>query len=1110
MGKASSILWRGVILITAGLTTVHLAARHIDVQRLSIESGLSHPTIYAVIQDARGLLWFGSPNGVNIYDGYGFLPFQQDVLAEMDEAELNTSELFIDREGRIWIGTWGAGLLCYEPESGRLRTFLHDPADASSLSHNRIQTIFQDSQGRIWIGTNGGGLNLYLPETASFQHWSERNSGLLNSRIWCILEGIDGNLWLGTSLGLHRFVVEEETFESYRAGLGGHGLSHDEVRCMARGADDRLWVGTRKGLNRFDPMSGQFEGFFFDANAPEFLVSDFINELFLDEQQRLWIGTIAGVTVWRDEPKKATPTALFHTLEDVDVRAICVDQSGVVWVGSRNTGVYKLQFLPFDHHNRMRGTALPDDYVTAFAMGSDPDHLWVGTTGGLARWHRVTGKVRTYEHNPARPQSLGHSDVFALFIDRADTLWVGLASYGLDRFNPSDGTFAHFRHDPNADSSLSSDQVRVIFEDSQQRLWIGTNRGLNHMQRQNNTFEVYRHDPKQANSLSDDSVRAIYEDRSKRLWVGTVNGLNRMQTGMLGFRRYQRQEGNANSLSNNRIRTIYESGQQPGVLWIGTGRGGLNRFDVVTETFTRYRERDGLPHNTVYGIVGDERGHLWLSTFGGLCRFDPLTERFERFDVSDGLQDIQFNRGAYFRAPDGQMFFGGLDGFNAFYPQEIQPNPYPPPVIVTAMTRDNQTFYLPDFPNDTLVVDHGSRDLGLEFAALSFQNPADNRYAYRFSESDPWIQLGHRRYLTLAELSPGQYNLQVRAANNDGVWNDSPYALRLHVAPPPWRTPMALLLYVLLALALGLLIHFWRLKRLERRRHLLETIVTERTRELTEKNAAILQRQNQLVTQEKMASLGMLTAGVAHEIRNPLNFVNNFALSSAELCRELRDELHDGDQAAMVGQLLADLEKNVVLIEKHGAKANAIVQSMTELARGDASEPERIDLNSLVEKYADVTFAGERARFGSVNIQFVKELADDLPNLAAVPQSLSRVLINLLKNAMDALRERVAAELAADNDGYRPRLVLQTRRVDRGVELSIWDNGTGIPHENLDKIFNPFFTTKPTGTGNLGLGLSISYEIVANQHGGELRVETEPGRYTRTIIWLPEPNGTEA
>jgi streptogramin lyase/tRNA A-37 threonylcarbamoyl transferase component Bud32 len=477
------------------------------------------------------------------------------------------------------------------------------------------------------------------------------------------------------------------------------------------------------------------------------------------------------------------------------VQSIYRDKSGILWVGT-DSGLNKFdkKRRRFGHCKMEPGNAnsLSDNKVWSICKDRK-GYVWVGTEGGL---DRMGNKCIHIELG-----SPGTRRIYSIHEDRRGILWIGTVGDGLYRFHTEKGTRKHYKHNAEKRGTLSDDNINTICEDSTGTLWFGTRNGLNRFEPKTETFDCYKKSenlPEKIGpfSLSDNCISKIYEDQSHVLWIGTRNGLSRFYRESETFYHWRKEPGDPGSLSNNIITAICED--KKGVLWIGTHGGGLNRFDRERKAFEHYLEKDGLPNKIINGILEDKEGNLWLSTNKGISRFDPKSEHFKNYDMWDGLQDNEFNGGAYFKSDDGKMFFGGSNGFNAFYPDEIEDNPHVPPIVITDFQILNEPVKIgSNSPlkhsitgTKEIVLSHKDNVFSFEFAALDFSNPRKNRYLYKMEGFDrDWNERDStRRFVTYTNLDPGKYVFRVRGSNNDGVWNKKGTAVKIIITPPFWKT----------------------------------------------------------------------------------------------------------------------------------------------------------------------------------------------------------------------------------------------------------------------------------------------------------------------------------
>lgn len=827
------------------------AGEMVPFERFTEKQGLSHRVIYSIIQDRAGFLWISGEGGLNKFDGYQFTLFKHDPLNPNSPSSNDIGALCEDRDGIIWMATWGGGVNRFDPDSVSFRHFKHDPNDPRSLSDDRVQSIFQDSKGRLWFGTYRGGLNLMRPDQQSFirfQNNPDDRTSLSHNRVWSICEDSAGYIWIGTSNGLNRLQPETGHIDHFMPDPADpKSICHNQVQGLHVTRDGRLWVATFDGLNVIDPLNLEagFKCYQHDPGDPHSLSHNVTYSIFEDHAGTIWIGTNFG-GINRFDPETGHFTAFEHdpannqSLSHNDVRAIYEDRSHNLWVGTRGGGLNKTDLKPrkFIHYEYRHETPHTLSYPLVHAVFEDRDrNLWVGTDGGgldllpAAENTFLTAEMERFIHfqaDPSDPNSLCNDRIRTIVQDTTGALWIGTYNGGLNRLNfrnndPSqteNARFMLFYPDRNNPFSLSHYRIHSLLLDRSGTLWVGTDRGLDQLIISTKPpyyrFKHHRHDPNDSNTLSHDSVIAIHEDRAGDLWVGTWGGgLNHcvMSTDSLGHRHIERiihypgQPDHPNSLIHGEVQTIYEDSSE--MLWIGT-RGGLNKFDRATGRFTAYTERDGLPSNEIVGILEDDQHRLWLSTIKGLTRFDPVTGIFRNFDVEDGLQGNEFYRGATFENQRGEFFLGGLNGLNRFHPDHVRDNPYIPPVVLTSFRifdREVSAGAIALHKTSVLNLDYDDSFFSFEFAALDFTQPLKNRYAYRLAGFDEgWIYSGSRRYVSYTNLDGGHYTLYVKGSNNDQIWNNVGLTLEIHIAPPFWQRWWFYLLEVAMGIGLVLLL----------------------------------------------------------------------------------------------------------------------------------------------------------------------------------------------------------------------------------------------------------------------------------------------------------------
>jgi PAS domain S-box-containing protein len=839
---------------------------------ITTADGLSEGRVWGIIQDRRGFLWFTSLDGINRYDGHEFKVYKYDPRNPNSPKSTLYRRVLEDSRGMLWFGSVAQGLSRFDPETEQWTNFRHDPQDPHSLSGDAIWAIAEDTQGDLWIGTEANGLDRFDYETGQFtryEHDPDDPNSLSANQALAVEVDRSGAVWVGTQYGgLNRFDPETGQWTHYRHDPDDpHSLSYDHILALYEDRSGVLWIGTfGGGLDRFDenaPGEGTFSHYQNDPEDPSSLSHNQVISIHQDRSGTLWVGTFGGglnQLVPDGAEMAGEPHAAFvryqhnptdpHSLSHNVAASIYEDREGMLWVGTGGGGVNKLDLQPkrftLYQHEPGNPNSLSASDVRAIYEDRFGD-LWVGTQGsGLDRIERAANvgepiRVTHYQYDAADPGSLSGNNVNTIAEDRDGSLWIGTTGAGFDRFDRETGTFVRYEPDP-ASPDFRPASIRVIHEDQTGALWFGSwGKGLARLDPETGQFSVYAHDPEDPHSLSGNAVFAIEEDRAGDLWIGTLeDGLNRFDRDSESFVHYTNDPEDPGSLSNDMVVTIHQDGS--GTLWIGTGGGGLDRSDPQTETFTRFTEDDGLASNTIYAILSDDSGSLWISTARGLSRFDPRSGSFRNYSASDGLQGDQFTEGSAFKSRDGELFFGGPNGLTAFFPEQIKDDENPPPVVLTNIRLN----YLPVSvgPDSALKralsvtneirLSQADKVISFDFASLSYRAPEKDRCRYLLEGFDQgWTEVDNKDFsATYTNLDPGQYVFRVMGSNGDGVWNEEGVSIKIIIPTPWWQTWWFLGGLGLASLALAFGAHRLRLWSVERRANELEVQVAQRTQDL--------------------------------------------------------------------------------------------------------------------------------------------------------------------------------------------------------------------------------------------------------------------------------------
>jgi signal transduction histidine kinase/ligand-binding sensor domain-containing protein/class 3 adenylate cyclase len=1063
------------------------ARNNLRFEHISIEHGLSQNSIRCILQDKKGFLWFGTEGGgLNKYDGYEFILYKPEPDNSLSISHNVILELYEDRSGNIWIGTDGGGLNRFNREKETFTRYQNDPDDPGSLSHNIVSAIYEDRSGNLWVGTRGG-LNRFEPESETFVRYQNNPAepfSLSHDSVSYIYEDKAGVLWIGTTGGgLCRGDRAAARGQEIRDNnpifipytydpRDPYSLSHNWVSAIFEDSSGNLWIGTEGGgLNRMDRKNSRFTAYRNIRYDPNSLSHDEISAIHEDKSGTLWIGTAGGgLNRFDPENKKfiryqhdpSDPNSLSHNV----IWSLCEDRSGILWIGTYTGGVNKLdrKSEKFIHYRNDPGNPDSLSHNVVWVIYEDRQgELWIGTDSGLNRFDRKTQKFFQYRHDADKPYSLSDNEVWSVCEDHKGNLWIGTEN-GLNRMEREYGMFFHY---PKSDSGLTSHRIRVIYEDSRRVLWVGTDKGLNRLNRDTETFTAYQYSPVDPAGLSSNDIWCIYEDHRGILWIGTENGLNAFDREKEQFVRYQADPDNPDALSHNWVLSIYEDHQK--YLWVGT-LSGLNQFGRSLQTFRHYREKDGLPNDVIYGILEDDTGRLWMSTNRGLSVFDPAAKVFSNYDVRDGLQSNEFNVSAYCKAEDGEMFFGGMNGLNAFYPRMVEKNRFIPPVVITDFQIFNKSV-TPSYKGSPLekcitetkhiTLSYKQNVFSYEFAALNYTRPEKNQYAYIMEGFDEaWNYIGTRRFVTYTNLPPGEYIFRVIGSNNDGVWNKQGVSVSVTITPPVWKTWWAYLVYIFF----GISVIAWYLRRQAKKLEQ-ERQINERLRQVDKLKDAFL-------------------ANTSHELRTPLHGIIGIA-----------ESLMDG----AAGIISENMRVNLSMVISSARRLAALVNDILDFSKLKSHELQLRRKPVSIKVLAEIVLKMTEPLIREKDLILRNDIAADTPRVDADEDRLQQILYNLIGNAIKFTKSGSVTVSA------------RVLPASQAVQISVSDTGIGIPPNEIGHIFDLFEQgdrSVSTKYGGTGLGLSVTKQLV-ELHGGDIRVESEPGKGTAFFFTLPASNAPE-
>jgi diguanylate cyclase (GGDEF)-like protein len=810
-------------------------------EHLDQKDGLPHSTVFRIMQDRHGFIWFGTRNGVVKYDGIRMRLFQHDPTDTNTISHNDSGGVLEDRQGYIWVRTWGGGLNRIDETTGKIQVFRHSQGDPASLSGDRVQTFFEDSRGILWAGTFSKGLNRFHPDTGGFSRYmagKPGSQGLSNNRIWSITEMKDGSLWVGTDNGLNRLDVEKGQISAYYCSLD-ENLSN-RIRALFPGSDGRLWAGTEKGLKRFNPKTGRFSLPDTINGFPPALFSYAISALYEDDQKILWVGTSnhglyrvdLGAGTWERFKREFQKRG---TLSHNDVRWIHEDRSGVLWVGTRGGGVNKLSksYSGFTLHESNGDDDPCPGLNSIHALADDGDGgIWSGAWyNGLSRIQKGEGCI---SYAGDLPEGAGSQGINALYGNESGGLFIGTWEKGLLFYDRTSRRFSRLNQGDGAAPDTRT--ITALAQDHQGRIWAGS--------RENGLF---RHEPATGKVLhipeinGTRTVSSLLVDPGQSLWVGTDSGLFRLDPDGNTLSAFTRRPEDAAGLSNNVVTALALGSRN--CIWVGTYQG-LSRLDPSTGSFRQYTTKDGLPGELIKAIVVDGTGTVWISTNRGISRLDPVKHAIRNFDFplvfNPGAAMISFSR--------DRIVFGGETGYLTFNPGDVVMDKTTPPMVISRLSLHNKTVVSgevygkrvilnrPVHEADKVILSHNDNSLSISFALLDYNSPLNTIYSYRLEGCDKaWRKVqGAGATAHYSNLAPGEYNFRVTGTSSMGQKNGTGASLAISITPPFWeRWYFRLGLFgTLFFLACWLI--YLRLSRETRKNRVLTELVNERTRELLE------------------------------------------------------------------------------------------------------------------------------------------------------------------------------------------------------------------------------------------------------------------------------------
>ncbi|MBN1820559.1 MAG: hypothetical protein JW833_07575 [Prolixibacteraceae bacterium] len=1051
---------------------LHTSAQngHLQLNNLTTDDGLSSSNILCIQQDQKGFIWIGTYDGVNRFDGKVFRVYKNEPNNKNSLPDNLIRSLYINKNNDLYLGT-NTGISKYNPITGG---FINFNKDSSSCLYNFIFQAYgidEDQFGQLWIASNVGLIKFDLKNNqyVLFAHNTLNQNSLSDSQATDVLSDEQGRIWISTRKGFYLYNVETNVFTCIGKGIDGQNFSEYLFWSISEDKNGNIWVNSEDGLFRIeDKGNNDYRLFHYknNVNDPYSISPNFLSSSYVDSENNLWIGAENNGLYFFDREhqnfrhQKANGTK-FDFLKSTSVNAIFQDRSGNLWFGTYGHGVFiepknGNSISVFEEMN-VDGLTFNNIIVNSFLEDSK-GRIWIGTDGkGLFGYDKTNDKFINFR---AQNSQISNDYILSMVEDESHNIWLATWDGGLIRFSPENNTFKSFN---TRNSEIPDNKIYSISKGSNNDLWLGCHYGgLVHFIPELNEFETIN---EITNKADNNTVNIVRNNGKGDLYVGTTTGFLIYTPESKKIERFSEIEKKIGIVEINDI--VFENDTS---VWFGTLMG-IDRFNPKTERFEHFSISDGLPGNVISGLVIDDAGMLWASTTSGICMFDRKNGDVTIYTRDDGLQSNEFKARSIQKDRNGNLYFGGVNGFNVIDPKKLVQNTTVPDIQITGL----DIYHIPVSPatpgsplkkticeTNEISLRYDQSVLTFHFASLDFTSPNKNRHAYMLENfDDDWIQCGNSREATYTNLDPGKYIFRVKGSNNSGVWNEEGTSIQITIIPPWWQTLLFRILGVLAIIITIVAVYYYRVSSLKKQKHLLEENVKKRTEELAKINA----------TKDKLFSI------IAHDLKNPFNIILGYT--------DLLIENFENYDKKSLNVILTDLKES-------GENAYALLENLLNWSRAQRGTidflPEKLSVSEFLPSIiAEVNSVAKKKNITIINHADKKNIS-----IYADLNMLLLICRNLLTNA-----------IKFSDQGQE--IIVDVIKNEDFIVFSFKDNGIGIEPGKMKSLFEIGENESKTGTGGekgTGLGLILSKEFVI-RHGGNIWVESIPG--TGSIFYFSIP-----
>lgn len=1026
---------------------------NINFNNINIEKGISQSTVEIIFQDSKGYIWLGTHDGLNRYNGYDFKIYNYEE-GKNSITHNGITDITEDKYGNIWVAT-SDGVNKINPSKDEIINYTEENKKIVDDSTTEIITT---KDNKILVCTYEG-LSIYNEEKDLFEVILNEEDGILSNSIYTIDEDKDANIWIGTSLGVNKISKDFKVIESYPINAEENSLGESEVyNVYCDDENDLIWIGTdSSGLFNIDINSKKITNYTYNPDDKNSIPDNHIGEIMKDSKGYLWVGTANGLAVYNEDKNNFSvyKNKIYdkNSLVYNDVKSLLEDREGVIWVGTYS-GV-----SIFDTNNSIKhyNAGLDEDYLLNDNMihgvyEDDDGYLWVGTKSGginiIDRKNNTSTYINTENNNVIISDSInditGYNELIFVATDE-----------GLIKINKKENTIRRY----SVEDGIVSENIKDLLVDDKGYLWLGTTRGVSLL-----NISTDEHIDLSDYIPSDSYVRYIHQDKNGNYYLGLLKdgGLCFINTNNNTIKYYKNIKGDENSISSNRIRHINEDSK--GNIWIGTSYG-VNKLDTKTEKFTRYTTIDGIANNTIYGVEVDNDDNIWISTNKGISKINTNDNSIINLSVTDGLQGNEFNGNASYKSNSGELFFGGTNGLNSFYPDDINKEGSYSDIIFDGVEIDNKEYDT----IDGLKLSNKTNTIKIKFFTPIYSSNKNIRYEYRLVDSSEFVSTTKENYVIFNDLSPGKHTFEVRSIDSRGNISDT-ITTEFYIKYPFWISPMACIIYILIAFII-IINQKNKVKKLDE-------LVKKRTEKLQEEMEISSKLLNENIRLEKNKNSYLVN--LSHELRTPINVIS----STNQLILGMNKKSSPID--------VEKINYYVKISQKNCTRLLNIVNDIVDNAKLQN------DMYTINLKEVDIVYLVEETSLALLD--YVKSKKIDLiidpeieeKTILCDSYEIERCIVNLIGNA---------AKFTPEGGS----ITVGVKDLDDRVMITVTDTGIGIDEKYHKTIFDKFNQIEDK-TNNIkigsGLGLTITNQII-QLHKGEIYVESKLNEGSKFVIILP-------